>query len=448
MCKSLRLSIALFLLAFAACVLPAQTHPVLLISVDGLRPDAVLDAAAHGLSVPNLRRMMAEGSYASGVRGILPTVTYPSHVTLVTGVSPARHGVYSNTTFDPFDRNQHGWDWYAEDIRVETLWTAAHRAGWTTANVDWPVTVGAAIDENLPQYWRAGTEDDEKLVRALCTPGLPELLKAKTGRLYPEGWMDADWGDSSRTEYAIQLMQLKRPGFITVYLGGLDHSEHVHGVFSPESNAVLEHIDGLIGKLRTAAGSGTVVAVVSDHGFVNVSKSVNLGVKFREAGLIETDAAGNVTGWEAAPWTDGAVAYILINPTAHPDVRQKTLDLLDKLQKDPDSGIERILTAAEIQKEGGDPQASFAVELKIGYCLGDSLTGPFVTPSFVRGMHGYPPDDREMNASFFIAGPGIPAAHSLGEIDMRDIAPTLAAILGARLPSAEGRNRLASEPSK
>ncbi len=82
---------------------------------------------SHGLKVPNLRAFMADGAYAQGVRGVLPTLTYPSHTTLLTGASPAKHGIVDNTTFDPLLRNQRGWYWYAEDIKVPTLWDAAAR---------------------------------------------------------------------------------------------------------------------------------------------------------------------------------------------------------------------------------------------------------------------------------------------------------------------------------
>src|ERR1700688_4959779 len=133
----------LLLLGYVILVFPAaanaDTHAgkvfVMLISVDGLKPEAILDASRHGLKVPNLRAFLVNGAYASGVRGVLPTLTYPSHMTLMTGASPARHGIYANTTFDPLDRNEGGWYWYAEDARVATLWSAAGAAGLKTANV-------------------------------------------------------------------------------------------------------------------------------------------------------------------------------------------------------------------------------------------------------------------------------------------------------------------------
>ena len=125
---------ALLIVLFCAIAIGAhaQQPSVLYISIDGLKPEAVLNAEAHGLKVPNLRKLLVDGVYSSGVHGVLPTITYPSHTTLLTGAAPARHGVYSNTTFDPFNKNDVGWYWYAEDIKVPTLFDAARAAPDTT----------------------------------------------------------------------------------------------------------------------------------------------------------------------------------------------------------------------------------------------------------------------------------------------------------------------------
>jgi predicted AlkP superfamily pyrophosphatase or phosphodiesterase len=158
----------------------AQAAPVLMISVDGLRPGDVIDAEARGLKVPTLRGLMAGGVYADGVKNALPTVTYPNHTTLITGVWPAKHGIPNNPTFDPLQKNMSGWYWYTQDIKVRTLWDAVHEKGGKVASLSWPVSVGArTIDYNLPEYWRATETHDEdvKLVRALSTPGMIAQLK-------------------------------------------------------------------------------------------------------------------------------------------------------------------------------------------------------------------------------------------------------------------------------
>src|SRR5215510_1704373 len=65
---------------------PQIPTPMVVVSIDGLKPDYVLESERRGLKIPNLRRFLKEGTYASGVEGVVPTVTYPSHTTLVTGV--------------------------------------------------------------------------------------------------------------------------------------------------------------------------------------------------------------------------------------------------------------------------------------------------------------------------------------------------------------------------
>ena len=133
-CSRCRRCLLFLMLACAMVIGPAAAGErpskpfVVLISIDGLKPEAVLDAASYGLKIPNLRAFLADGVYSTGVHGVLPTLTYPSHMTILTGASPAKHGIYSNKTFDPFSRNEQGWYWYAEDVRVPTLWDAAAAA--------------------------------------------------------------------------------------------------------------------------------------------------------------------------------------------------------------------------------------------------------------------------------------------------------------------------------
>ncbi|HEX3914394.1 MAG TPA: ectonucleotide pyrophosphatase/phosphodiesterase [Steroidobacteraceae bacterium] len=419
---------------------PAHTPLVVLISVDGMKPEAVLEAQRHGLKVPNLSAFMTDGAYAKGVRGVLPTLTYPSHTTLLTGASPARHGIIDNTTFDPLLRNQRGWYWYAEDVKVPTLWDAAAAAHMKTANVYWPVSVGARITFNLPQIWRAGTDDDLKLQRALSTPGLEQELSAELGR-YPGGMEETVAEDEIRARFAIRLLQVKHPDFLTVYLTGLDTEEHLSGPFSPKSNQVLERLDGVVGALRSAAEAAApglaTVCVVSDHGFAAIDHDVNLYAAFLQAGLFRADKNNKIIDWKAMLWPAGGSAAVILADPKDEQLRRRVRALLGKLAGDPANGIERIWSRTDIQAGRGFPNAEFLVSFKIGYEMAFSLSMPLVTPPGNLGMHGYVPERAEMRSSFFIAGPHVARGRDLGEIDMRQIAPTIAGILRVRLSGAE-----------
>jgi predicted AlkP superfamily pyrophosphatase or phosphodiesterase len=212
----------------------SRAAPVLLISIDGLHPSYVIEADRHGAAIPTLRSFVLEGAYASGVIGVVPTVTFPSHTTLVTGVSPAAHGIVANTPFDPHNTNRDGWYWYAEDIRVPTLWSAAKARGLTTASVNWSVTVGDRhIDHLIPEFWRAVNEEDLKLLRALSRPeGMLERLEAKLGP-FVNGYEDTVEPDLVRTKFAVALLREHRPDFMAVHLIALDGFEHRDGPWVP-----------------------------------------------------------------------------------------------------------------------------------------------------------------------------------------------------------------------
>ncbi len=419
--------------------------PVVLISVDGLKPDYLLEADKHGLKIPNLRRLLAEGAYAMGVTGILPTVTYPSHTTMVTGVAPIKHGIHANAPFDPFGKNQGGWMWYTEDIKALTLWDAAEQAGLTTASVDWPVTVGANITYNIPQIWRASTPDDRKLVRALATKGLLDEIERAVGN-YVDGYDYTLVGEGRRARFNAYLIETKKPHLHLAYFSALDEEQHAKGPYAKSVFETLEELDRMIGEVRAAAlkaGNGRAyVAVVSDHGFFRIQKDIRLNYALKEAGLLELDAQGKLKTWRAICRTSGGVTAIMLRDAQDAEAKEKVRALLQRLAADSATGIHRVIEQAEAQKMGGFPDAAFVVGAKAEFYFSGSFEAPVVANRRVGGGHGFLAEFADMNSTFIIAGPGIPARKNLGQMDMRDIAPTLAALLGIKLPDADGHNVL------
>ena len=362
---------------------------------------------------------------------------------MVTGVSPTTHGILSNTPFDPFRRNLEGWNWYAEDIKVSTLWDVVSRAGMVTSSVNWPVTVGANITYNIVQYWRSSTPDDQKIIRALSTPGLLREAEQAVGP-YPDGSDESVEGDRRRARFNVFLLEKKKPRFHTCYFTGLDTEQHGNGPYSARAFAALEEIDTLVGQVRTAAeklgGGKAIVCVVSDHGFIRTEKELHLNAAFRDAGLIQVDDKGKVKSWCTYAWATGGSAAILLKDVVDEDARRKTREVLKRLADDSSSGLGQTFEGANAVALRGFPEAAFIVGAKDGYRLDGGLEGPITMPGSAGGSHGYLPDNRAMDASFFLVGPAVPEHHNLGRIDMRDIAPTLTGLLGIDLPSAEGRN--------
>ena len=420
----------------------ASAEPVLLISIDGLQPADILKSEERGIQVPNLKQFITNGTYADKVKGVLPTVTYPSHATLLTGVSPAKHGIVGNNSFDPMQINQGGWYWYATDFKVPTLWDAAAKAGLRTANIHWPVSVQAkAVRWNIPQIWRTGHNDDAKLLKALATPGLIEALETDLGS-YAPGIDESIEGDETRGRFAAALIRREKPDFTTVYLTALDHEQHEKGPDTAAAYAVLTRIDKVVGQLvsaQMAAHPDSVIAVVSDHGFSKVDTEINLYRAFIDAGLIVLNGNGKIKSWEASPWNSGGSSAIILARPDDATLKARVAGVLATLKADPKNCIAEIAEPAEIARLGGNPEASFYISYAPNAYAGGfkGPDAPLVNASSSKGMHGYFPHSPLMRSSFMMMGKGVAKGRSLGEIDMRSIAPTLAKAMGALLPDAE-----------
>jgi predicted AlkP superfamily pyrophosphatase or phosphodiesterase len=426
--------------------------PVLMISIDGLKPEYVTHAAEHNLRIPTLQRFLKEGTYADAVLAVLPTVTYPDHTTLITGAWPAEHGIYNNALFDPDHKLAGAWYWYASSIKVPTLWDAAHLGGIRTASVSWPVSVNAtSVDTLIPEYWRTlsppegANPQDRSLLEAISRPdGMLAEMQQRLGP-YMQGNETTIQGDETRARFSLDILEHQKPGFITIHLSSLDEAEHLSGPFSAEANQTLETIDGLVEQLMEAALKNdpkTTIVIVSDHGFAKVDHAINLTIPFIQAGLLQLGktSAGETTvnSWKAQLWSASGLAAVMLHDPADAQTRAQVLDLLTKLAADPQNGISKILNADEIKQAGGFPDAAFVVAMKPGFTIGLALSGPLVNDqTAVKGTHGYLPSFREMHASFLAIGPNILGSHDLGTIDMRQIAPTVAKILGVNLSSAK-----------
>jgi predicted AlkP superfamily pyrophosphatase or phosphodiesterase len=429
----------------------AHAAPVLMISIDGLKPEYVTHADEHGMKLPFLRTFL-DGTYAEGVVGVWPTLTYPSHTTLLTGVWPAEHGITNNLEFDPEQRFGGAWNWYAAEIRVPTLWDAAHRAGLHTASVGWPVSVGADVDWLIPEYWRgtnvSGSTDpgDGLMMAALARPATLFGEIEPIAGPYMKGNETTIGGDETKTRYALEILRRHKPGFMTVHLSSLDEMQHQHGPFSAEACADLEALDGMVQRLAAQElrnDPSAVVVLVSDHGFMNITHYVNLAIPFLQAGLAQgalnpVTKAPEITSWKAEPWMAGGMAAIRLHDADDRATEQQVHDLLTKLAADPANGIAQILDGDAIRARGAFPNAAFLVVFQPGYYAGSAFTGSLITSvPGSRGSHGFSPEYPEMRASFFAMGAGVAHHRDLGVVDMRQIAPTVAGILKAPLPTAK-----------
>lgn len=440
---------------------PARAARALVISLDGLDARYLRDADKYGLRIPTLRRLMGAGAWArAGVVGVYPSVTYPSHTTLVTGARPARHGIFGNAVFEPPPQTPTGsWHWFAREVRADTLWQGAARRGLKTALVSWPVSTGAG-DWNVPEIWApAGTrEETRERMRLLARPrGLLEEVARADPRLF--AGVTADEGDDMRTRFAEYVIREKRPHVALVHLFDLDHFQHDYGPLTPEAFRMLEQTDAYVARLLAAAASAgtldeTAVFIVSDHGFRPVKKYLHPNVILERAGLLrwrEVAGAGGagrrvVSEWRALAYVNGGSASIILkDPRDRRALNRARVAfndytaMRDGRAPEDEGGLLRIVERRALDRLGADPRAAFALDAAEGYAFDEGHAAAPVTDATVRGQHGYLPAPAEYRAAFIASGAGVARRGDLGPVRMIDIGPTVAAALGLRLRHAEGR---------
>jgi predicted AlkP superfamily pyrophosphatase or phosphodiesterase len=218
------------LIFFSLCISAQPARHVILITIDGMRPEFYEDPT---WPAPNLQHLMKEGAYAIKVRPVFPTVTLPNHTSMITGAMPARHGVYYNAPFNPLSTAM-AWNFFANIIKVPTVFDALHAAGKVTAAIDWPVTVGAPIDYNFPDYWGFNDSTDNiALIKAGVSPkGLWEELQKNALGIIPSEEINSDHflrTDENAGRIAAYLVQKYKPVFTAFHITETDHAQHDHG---------------------------------------------------------------------------------------------------------------------------------------------------------------------------------------------------------------------------
>ena len=406
-----------------------QSCRLVVISVDGMRPDYYRRPQEFGLRIPNLLELVRSGASADALESIYPTTTYPAHASLVTGVTPSVHGIYSHlASLDPTEKAR-PWCWFARALRVPALWDVARATGRKTGAISWPVSAGAAIDYNIPEIWDPAVADPHRDLATPArhsTPGLfaevRKVLDPILARATP---------DRLRAEAALYLWERYRPDLLLVHFVHYDQLAHQFGPDSPKALAAIERGDEEIGRLRQAFSRRESIAfvVLSDHGFTPVEKEAAPLVALAEEGLFGQDVDGTPKlGKLGAVHAGGSFAvYWLEEPSAagRAALQRAVKRLLDA------GAVAEVLDRARLESLGGDPDAELSLDAARGVYFSDRFAGPLLRGTRKdRGTHGQLPTRPGLEGAFLAAGPGVSEGRNLGRKALTRVAPSLASLLG------------------
>ncbi|MBS0555954.1 MAG: alkaline phosphatase family protein [Proteobacteria bacterium] len=392
------LLVALCLLSacMRAPVQPARPYsPLILISIDGYRADYL----KRGLS-PTLADLAKTGVRATAMKPSFPTLTFPNHYAIVTGLYPDHNGIVNNRFLDPAtgekfvytDRqttdDPHWWG-------GEPVWVGVERQGKHAATMFWPGS-DVAIDGVRPEHW------------------LPY-----NGKMSPD----------ARVDQALQWLDLppgQRPDFLTLYFEQVDHAGHGYGPDSTQVDAALREVDAALGRLVAGLKQRGIqdhanIVIVSDHGMTATSESrmvvLDKLVDMRDLTVIN---AGVVAGLAPKPGHEEQVARALLVPHEHMRCWDKA-KIPERLHYGSNPRIPPIVCVANdgwlIETQSYLDRPNHHISL---------------------GEHGYDNNDPAMRALFVAHGPAFKRGYVIPEFDNVDVYPLLTHILDIKPAPNDG----------
>jgi arylsulfatase A-like enzyme len=436
------------LLLFAATMVVPHVYSqpakyVILVTIDGF---AAYHLYNQELRLPNIRELIDEGVWFSSSETVFPSVTHPSHTTIVTGVEPRLHGVIANSmvnrrtgeSFHPTNKRR------KDIVRVPTIFDAARAKGLATAAFFWPETKeDPSIDYNIPEVFTAEGKGD---ISAVSGKWLDELKSANIPIDLYFRWYGTERqgaGDAVLAEAAAYTIEKYKPNLLAIHVLVTDKAQHENGPHHYLASAALTMADHCVGILRRAVEKAgieqeTAFIITADHGFHSVHKEINVRPVFEEAGLLEKIRL------HGGGWTMAVELTDRFDASADKPALDKAFSALRS------KGLVRRIAGPEDMHGLGLPRFEENEFVRGQYLLIPDIDSYLVADASSSSTaprprkapahsHGYLPEHPRMYPMLVLSGAGVKRNHHLPHGRNLDIAPTIADLLGLDLGNVSGK---------
>ena len=375
---------------------------------------------------PFFGEFLAHASGCTHVRTVYPALTYPAHTTLVTGVDPRQHGIGHNQPHHPeLEASMRPWYWDRAQVKVPNLFDAVKEAGGSCASVLWPVTGKTkSIRWNFPEVLALPGENQTWKMLRYGTPLwlLQMELRHRSERV--------SLREPHLSDYATILLKdviaSHAPDLSAVHLVDLDDMRHHHGVFNRETRKAIQRLDHRAAEIWETMQH--TPGMEGAHGQADVRETVSLGEALTRLGL----------GSLFTVQSNGFGAYLFFRQKEEEEAHLG--ELTDFLRQHlAELRASAVYSAGDLAAMGAVEGVSLAVEAAPGVVYDDGLP----QAKREKATHGFGPGHPAENCLFALRGKGIREGVWIPDMLMRDVAPTLAGILGVKMPQARGEDHSA-----
>ena len=396
-------------------------------------------------TLPHFRAFFKRAAGCGRVLSVYPSLTYPAHTSIVTGLYPARHGIVNNHKVQP-EKRKPDWLWQRRYIRGTTLYDEARKHGLRVAALLWPVTGRAKIRYNLPEVW--ANQPWENQISVSMGNGSP-LYQIDLYRRFGHMIRGVSQPRLDNFVQASLLYTIRRfkPDVTFAHFTDVDSNRHIFGASALCIQDALQRHDRRLGELLSLLDAlgmeqKTNVVILGDHCQKDVSMALYPNYWFRKKGWLTVEK-GVVKSWRVlARECDGA-CYIYLKNRRDSELKEQVRRILEKWRQEPSSGLERFFEQPEIERMGANRDCTFMLEAKDGFFYQNESDEPFRQAGYGSGLHagthGYLPDKAGYQTIFFGVGPDFVPGARIGSMSLVDEGPILARLLGVNLGNTDGR---------
>ena len=398
--------------------------------------------------LPHFGKILKKSSYSMEVESVYPSLTYPAHASIVTGMLPKNHNVINNTKFQINRFLNPDWFWKKSEIKVDTLFDLIKRNNLICSSILWPVTCKAKIKYNMPEVFPNKSWQNQIITSGLNGSIKYQLTLNNKFASLRDGFRQPQLDNFSMNCFLYTMTEYS-PDVMFLHLTDVDTNRHKFGYDSKEAEYALRRHDSRLGEIITKLETldfleNATIILLGDHSMKNTHSVIKLNKLFLDRCWTRLDKTNKkIDYYEVISNSSGGSAYIYLKDKNNKLLLSKVKAELEKFSQNNLNCIKNIYTSQEATKFGADENCDLMLEANDGYYFINDFTGDKtiekVGTTHQKANHGYKQSSYDNGTFFIVSDPKVKEDFNIGPMKLIDIAPTVAKLFDDAMLDVDGK---------